>query len=207
MTDSSGYPAPPWHLAGQQWLSLFRLREDVDERRPAGVYAAAWVAYQEPSVLTYGELLVARPVRRGEATPGRRRVTVTDIWVDSPASLAGGRELWAIPKGLCDLTHEAVVRGPLSRTGWSASAGGTPIASARFVDVSGLAPRVPFRGRTWQPPIDGGTRPLSADLRGSGRVLPCRGRWEFDRGGPLGWLAGARTLASFRMVDFRMSFA
>lgn len=211
LDDGVSYPATPWDMVGQQWLSLFRLREPVDERRPAGVYGVAWVAYEEPSPLTYGELLVARlvdPDVDGVTPSGHgRRVTVTDIWVDSPASVAGGRELWAIPKGLCDFTYEAVTRGPLSHTQWSASSGGVPIASARFADLSRVALRVPFSGGTWQPPIDGGTKPKSADLRGSGRALPCRGRWRFDPAGPLGWLAGARGLASFRMVDFRMSFA
>ena len=37
--------------------------------------------------------------------PGCSPVTVTDIWVDSPDSLAGGRELWAIPKEPVRLRH------------------------------------------------------------------------------------------------------
>lgn len=206
------YPPAPWRMVGQQWLSLFRLRDDVDERRPAGVYVVAWVSYEEGSPLTYHELLVARPVRSGEAGAAAdkaagRRVTITDIWVDSPESVAGGRALWAIPKGLCDFDLESAHRGPLTQTTWSASAQRRPIASARFTDVSRAALRVPFRGGTWQPPIDGGTEPKYAELTGSGRTLPCRGRWTFDRGGPLGWLADARQLASFRMAGFRMSFA
>lgn len=197
------YPPAPWHMAGQQWLTLFRLSQPVDERRPAGLYAAAWVSYAEPSPLTYRELLVARSV--DPRTVSGRRAMITDIWVDSPASMAGGRELWAIPKELCDFAFETSRTGPASRTRWSASAGG-PIASARFTDVSRLAVRLPFRAGTWQPPIDGGSEPRSAELRGSGRVLPCRGRWRLARGGPLGWLADARPLASFRVLDFRMSF-
>ena len=70
----------------------------------AGVYGAAFVSYEEGSPLTYSELLVARPVSTDK---DGRRVSITDIWVDSPASVAGGRELWAIPKGLCDFTLES----------------------------------------------------------------------------------------------------
>ena len=95
---SPAYPAAPWHMMGQLWLSLFRLAEDVDERRPAGVYGAAFVSYEPDSPLTYSELLVARTVPV-EGQKGRS-VSITDIWVDSPASVAGGRELWAIPKEL-----------------------------------------------------------------------------------------------------------
>jgi hypothetical protein len=131
-----------------------------------------------------------------------------DIWVDSPASVAGGRQLWAIPKGPCDFTLDSAYRGPLSRTAWSASQERVPIASASFSDVSKVAPRLPFKGGTWQPGIeDTGGEDRTATLRGSSKTLPCRGRWEFNEAGPLAWLAGARQLASFRMSGFRMDFA
>ena len=197
------YPPAPWDMVGQLWLSLFRLREPVDELRPAGVYGAAFVSYEEGSPLTYSELLVARPVRHDDL----KAVSITDIWVDSPVSVAGGRGLWAIPKELCDFALESSYRGPLTRTTWAATVERRPIAHARFTDVSRLAVRVPFRGATWQPPIDDHPHPVTAALTGSARALPCRGRWEFAPDGPLGWLAGARPLASFRQAGFRMSFA
>lgn len=197
------YPAAPWDMVGQLYLSLFRVPEQVDELRPAGVYGAAFVSYEEPSPLTYSELLVARPVRGGEHG---RRVTITDIWVDSAASVAGGRELWAIPKGLCDFAMESGHTGPLSRTAWSATRERRPIASASFTDLSRAALRTPFRGGTWQPALEPGGPDRTATLAGSAKSLPCRGRWEFAPDGPLGWLAGCRQLASFRMAAFRMSF-
>jgi hypothetical protein len=198
------YPPAPWAMVGQLWLSLFRLREPVDELRPAGVYGAAFVSYEPGSPLTYSELLVARPVSTDEHG---RRASITDIWVDSPESVAGGRELWAIPKGLCDFEFESSHRGPLATTDWSASLGRRPIASAHFTDVSGAMLRLPFKGGTWQPGIDdtdGEER--TATLQGSSKALPCRGTWDFATDGPLGFLRGARQLASFRMADFKMSF-
>ena len=198
------YPAPPWHMVGSLWLTLFRLTEQVDDLRPAGVYGAAFVSYEEGSPLTYHELLVARPVSTDEHG---RRVTITDIWVDSPASVAGGRELWAIPKGLCDFTLDTAHTGPLSTTEWSATVGRTPIAGARFRDVSRVVPRLPFKGGTWQPGIeDTGLAERTATLQGSSKAFPARARWEFNPDGPLGWLAGARQLSSFRQASFRMSF-
>jgi Acetoacetate decarboxylase (ADC) len=201
--EKVAYPAAPWQMVGSLWLSLFRLKQDVDELRPAGVYGAAFVSYEEGSPLTYSELLVARPVRSGQH---RRRVTITDIWVDSPASVAGGRELWAIPKGLCDFTLESSYRGPLTTTEWSAGIDRRPVASARFTDVSRLAPRLPFKGGTWQPELPEGGGEKTAILQGSSKAAPCRGSWEFDPDGPLGWLRGARQLASFRQAAFRLSF-
>lgn len=192
------YPAAPWQLQGQLWLSLFRVPTAVDSARPAGMYAAAFVSYEPDSPLTYSELLVARPVDR--------RVRITDIWVDSPASRAGGRELWAIPKELCDLRLESSHTGPLSRTEWVATRERSPVAEARFTDLSRAAPRLPFRGRVQQPPLEPDGPEGQAPMRGSARVLPCRGHWDFSPDGPLGWLAGRRPLASFRLVDFRLSF-
>ena len=201
--EKVAYPAAPWNMVGSLWLSLFRVKQDVDETRPAGVYGAAFVSYEEGSPLTYSELLVARQVGSGQHA---RRVTITDIWVDSRASVAGGRELWAIPKGLCDFTLDSAYRGPITTTQWSANIDRQPVASARFTDVSRLAPRLPFKGGTWQPALPEGGGEKTANLSGSSKALPCRGSWDFDPNGPLAWLRGARQLASFRQSDFRMSF-
>jgi acetoacetate decarboxylase len=191
-------------MVGSLWLSLFRVREPVDRLRPAGVYGAAFVSYEEGSPLTYSEFLVARPVSTDSAG---RRVTITDIWVDSPASVAGGRELWGIPKGLCDFDLETSHTGPLTTTEWTARLGRTPVASARFRDVSRAAVRLPFKGGTWQPGIDDtGGEERTATLQGSSKALPARAHWDINPDGPLGWLAGARQLASFRQASFRMSF-
>ena len=201
--EKVAYPAAPWQMVGSLWLSLFRLKQDVDELRPAGVYGAAFVSYEVGSPLTYSELLVARPIRSGKH---RRRVTITDIWVDSPASVAGGRELWAIPKGLCDFTVDSSYRGPVTTTTWSATIDRQPVASARFTDVSRVAPRLPFKGGTWQPELPEGGGEKTAILQGSSKAAPCRGRWDFDPHGPLAWLRDARQLASFRQAAFRLSF-
>ena len=209
------YPPVPWQMHGQLWLSLFRVREGDHPDRAPGVYGAALVAYEHPSPLTYSELLVARPVKSEQrvAVPGlsrapRARVEITDIWVDSADSRDGGRELWAIPKDLCDF-RRTTTSGRVHRTTWEATRGGVPIASARFGDVSHLAPRTPFTGATQQrrPAAGPGDEEVVvAGLTGSARSLPCRGTWEFNAEGPLAWLAGKRPLASFRMRDFSMTF-
>ena len=194
------YPAAPWNMHGQLWLSLFRVREGDHPDRPAGVYGAALVSYEQPSPLTYSELLVARQVDK--------KVTISDIWVDSADSRDGGRELWAIPKDLCDFRLRNT-GGRLQRTSWTASLEGRPIARARFSDVSQLMLRTPFKGATRQPRLpedDRAREDVVASLKGSAKVLPCRGAWEFNDAGPLAWLAGKRPLASFRMADFRLAF-
>jgi acetoacetate decarboxylase len=201
----TSYPPAPWQMHGQLWLSLFRVRAGDHRDREPGVYGAALVRYEDPSPLTYAELLVAHLVAPDpDAGRRSRAVSITDIWVDSPQSVAGGRALWAIPKDLCDFTFAQERRGLLTRTSWTASLSGRPIAAASFTDGSRFAPRLPFKGRTWQRRDDG--EEVTAHLTGSSKALPCRGAWSFDPDGPLGWLAGKRTLASFRQADFQMSF-
>lgn len=201
------YPPAPWQMHGSMWMSVFKLRADahVDSgaTRPAGTYAVGFVSYVDPSPLSYSELLAARYLADG---PRKGFVSITDIWVDSPASMAGGRELWAIPKHLCDFDLESSFRGPVTSTSWQASIERAPIVEASFTDVSRLAPRVPMKGKVWQPGID--DHPDDADIvmAGTARVLPCRSRWHFASDGPLGFLSGARKVGSFRSKDFRLSF-
>ena len=204
VTDDVTYPAAPWPLLGSLWLTLFRVAEAVDERHPAGLYGAAFVSYEAGSPLTYSELLVAHPV---EPENGRgRRIRITDIWVDSPQSVAGGRELWAIPKGLADFDLETERRGPFTTTAWGCTLGRTPVAAATFKDVSGIAPRTPFKAGLSQPGIeDTGFENRTATMQGSSKVFPARARWDVNPDGPVGFLAGAQQLASFRQASFRMS--
>lgn len=64
---------------------------------------AAVLHYTEGGVLQYEELLTTYPVvspRHGV------RVSIPDIWVTSPNSRTGGRELWGIPKHLGEFTRE-----------------------------------------------------------------------------------------------------
>src|SRR5690349_1588711 len=176
------YPAAPWSMHGQLWLSLFRVREGDHPDRPAGVYGAALVSYERPSPLTYGELLVARPLEK--------KVNITDIWVDSIDSRDGGRELWAIPKDLCDFKLDNTGR-TVQKTSWTASLDGRPIVRARFADISNATLRTPFKGATVQERPAGDDRAgeqVVAHLSGSAKVLPCRSHWEFNDVGPLAWL-------------------
>lgn len=199
----NAYPPAPWHMHGSLWLSVFRLGHDVDAHHPAGTYGVALVSYEEPSPLTYHELLLARTTKN---SAGKGAVTITDIWVDSPASQAGGRALWAIPKELCDFDLDTSFRGPVTSTDWSASVERRPIAEASFTDVSRAALRVPFTGLVEQPGIP--EHPETADvvMKGTAKALPCRGRWTFAADGPLGFMREARQLGSFRMAGFRLAF-
>ena len=188
-------------MRAQSWLSVFAVRESGRPDRPAGGYAVAFVDYTEGSVLTYHELLVGRLVRDGR-TP---RVRITDIWVDSVESMAGGRSLWAIPKQLADLPLQAGGSGPVVHASFSGAAEGRTIVSAKFSSTprAALVP-VPFVASASQLREDGSE--VVTPFRGSTRAMPCHARWRFDAEGPLGWLHPRRPLASLHLVQARLSF-
>ena len=178
------YPPAPWNMHGQLWLSLFRVREGDHPDRPAGVYGVALVSYERPSPLTYSELLVA--------TSGGQGVTITDIWVDSADSRDGGRELWAIPKDLCDFRFENTGRR-LQRTPGQHLGAVTPIAR-RGSATSPTLPAHAVQGRHpagAAPHDDRAGEEVVAYLKGSAKVLslPCARGSSTPRGRSPGWQA------------------
>ncbi|HEY7848456.1 MAG TPA: acetoacetate decarboxylase family protein [Ktedonobacterales bacterium] len=100
------YPPAPWRAYAQCWLGLFR--SDRPATLPAGLHpllgararVVALVRYLPGSTLVYDELIIATPALLG-ARPG---LAVEYIWVDSLASLWGGRRIWGLPKELADFT-------------------------------------------------------------------------------------------------------
>ncbi len=191
------YPAAPWPLVGQLFLTVFRLPEPVGDR-PAGIHGAAFVSYEEGSPLTYSELLVARPV-------GGSAVEIEQIWVDSPASMTAD--------GSSGRSRRSCATSP-----WTAAAPARcPAPSGR--PASSAAPS-PTHGSPTYP------GPAYASLSGAGPAAVAGARWPRGFGHhaghlanpalsrPLGLrprrpagLAGSRAaVASVRMADFRMSF-
>jgi Acetoacetate decarboxylase (ADC) len=195
------FPSPPWQLRARSWLSVFALRESGRPDRPTGLYAVAFVDYLEGSVLTYHELLVARVLRNGPEP----RARITDIWVDSTESMAGGRSLWAIPKQLADLPLHTEAKSRRARTSFRGDAEGVAIGSGVFTSMpwAALLP-LPFAASISQLRDDDAE--VLTRFRGQVRGVPCQARWRFEPDGPLGWLHGRRPLVSVHLVEARTSF-
>jgi hypothetical protein len=208
---TADYPPEPWYLGGHLLVSAFRvpvaeLPAPVLEAVPhdhaplvvAGhvTLGAAFVHYLPGGALRYEELLLALPVRKGLAI----RQSIPHIWVDSPASMRGGRELWGIPKALGTFTRE--VDGRAVRTAMQDD--GTEVAA--------LDARVGPRLLPGSPPVPLATAQLLAGRRFVSRntvfarVHALRTQWRFAPDGPLGFLAGRTPLLSLALRDAAVVF-
>lgn len=109
------YPTPPWTLQGHALLALhwvetarvrplvpaeFKLISVLPGKTLGGVYFSR---YDLGSVLQYSELIVAPAL---VSYAGKIGAWVTHIYVDQADSVAGGREIWGLPKQLAEFLWE-----------------------------------------------------------------------------------------------------
>jgi hypothetical protein len=205
------YPPEPWYLGGSLLVSAFRVPvaalpgELADalprHRTPAvigghAVLGVAFARYVPGGVLAYDELLVAAPSLDRAAL----RYTIPQIWVDSPASQQGGRELWGIPKQLADF--ERSDRADAASV--SASTADGPVARLDARYGRPLLPGMRQFGLPIHQAVGKGST-LSHN-RVIGRLAALHTRWDFAPDGPLGYLAGLRPVASFALHDASIVF-
>lgn len=195
----TSYPEEPWDLHGHAYIGAWLVpRANLPTpHSPAtkavtifgrGIVGAAFFVYEEPSPLTYNEIMATVLVRQG----WRLRVSITHIWVDSPASRDGGRDLWAIPKQLADF--EVVPHTSYRATG---------IGSLVLQRVRRLPWQLPAGFRIAQ---DQGGSLLVSPVAGRIRLGTAAGRWTFTADGPLGFLAGRKPLLTLAASPFRLLF-
>jgi Acetoacetate decarboxylase (ADC) len=204
-TPATDYPPAPWVLRGQANFHLLAVRSGCLPPVPAGftplrvggfgLVVAGWVDYQGGSILRYGELLAAVAGRWA----GGVSATVTHMWVDSPASRAGGRELWGYPKELASFELAIDPSGSAR----ACDPDGVELARGTFATLVTSPWRVSIRGGTVQP-LDGRLAAVRAILRSQ----PALGRGSISApaGSPLAFVNDARTLLSLGMRDFEFTF-
>ncbi|GAB3572509.1 hypothetical protein GCM10027445_30120 [Amycolatopsis endophytica] len=197
--SGAGYPPEPWDLRGQMHATAWIVpARDLPELPPGvrpltfagrALVVAAWVDYRPPGVLSYRELMVTVVLRGGPA------VSIPHIWVDSPASLAGGRALWHIPKELAEFTMS-------DEPDFAAEAreDGNLLAGAEFRHRRALPVRLPLAFSILQ------RGPKRSGVRVAARLGVARSAWRAGDGGPLAFLGGRRPLVSLVARDFRMRF-
>ncbi|NJK62666.1 MAG: acetoacetate decarboxylase family protein [Synechococcaceae cyanobacterium SM2_3_1] len=114
MTNST-YPPAPWHLQGSALINLHLVKTTTSRRwippeldlvslwpgrTLAGVYLSS---YEAGSVLLYHELIVAAGMVRYRGQVG---FWISHIYVDNPNALAGGHEIWQLPKEMATFNWE-----------------------------------------------------------------------------------------------------
>lgn len=115
MSSTPSYPSPPWYLQGHGFLSIQLL--DIDNvssfvpvaldivpilpgKTLGGLYVAT---YQTGSTLLYNELIVVSAIVRHKTQIG---AWISHIYVDHPGSVAGGRDIWGLPKEMAQFHWE-----------------------------------------------------------------------------------------------------
>lgn len=208
-TPPADFPPEPWHLGGSMLSTVWKVDAadalaQVAPYLPDGVrpvtvggrsfVLTAFVRYEPGSVLSYDELLVAVVTRRGL----KPVTTIPQIWVDSPASVAGGRTLWGIPKHLA--AFEQSWGGTITGT---ATADDVRLAAVRA--TQGL--RLPGWRRVPLPNahrLDG--RTTFADVQALGRLHLARAAWQIPADSPLAWITRGEPSISLALRDMTIRF-
>ena len=147
------YPQAPWTLQGYaiQTLQLvdiersrsiippeFNIVSVLPGKTLGGVYVSS---YGQGSVLEYNELIVVPAM---VSYSGQIGGWVSHIYVDNSDSVAGGREIWGLPKELAEFTWE---KGA-SRSQVTVRQGNRQLCSLSY-SQQGFGWRVPFKGNVF----------------------------------------------------------
>ena len=118
------YPPSPWLLQGYalqtvQLIDIARVRPlipsefDIIPVLPGKTIGGVYLSYYgSGSVLEYSELIVVAGIVRSSGKIGG---WVSHIYVDNADSVAGGREIWGLPKELAEFTWD---RGSHTASGY-----------------------------------------------------------------------------------------
>ncbi|MDJ1135148.1 acetoacetate decarboxylase family protein [Streptomyces iconiensis] len=134
--EEASYPPAPWRSAGTMWAAELTAQKKLSVPRGLSILGdprrlvVLLVRYREGAV-TYDEFMVTSPARAG-FRPG---LWIHAIWVDSSASLAGGRHIWGVPKELARFEWDGPATRIFDHRG--------PIAGFRFGPSGRHTPRLP----------------------------------------------------------------
>jgi hypothetical protein len=208
------YPPSPWKLRADLDLSLFWLpiqtvRKTIPPEYDAvsffhrALVGAAWVDYgpQGPAcVLAYRELLIAVLVWQG----GKPKVHITRIWVDLAPSVAGGQNLWGIPKDLGVIQRQEEAQG---RVTWSLSGRDGFLAHAQFQQGKSYF-RLPFWAQMKLIQNSRQGAPVVTPFTMRGWLKWARApRWQFGEAAGLAGLFGqARPLLNVQLRSVAIQF-
>ncbi|MGQ9908322.1 MAG: acetoacetate decarboxylase family protein [Candidatus Flexifilum sp.] len=203
---------PPWLLRGTGYVVLYWFQRDpgraaqfcqphLADAWRGGPGSLTWMDYRESPVGPYREILF---VPGQFAIAGRRSFSISRIYVETLASVIGGRANWGIPKDLAEFNSDRRADGTEIL---SAHSDGRTIA--RLI-VHPLGPQIP---------LDTAFMPLPMMQYMDGKFfhtpLTLRGRVQFldvvhietdPTGSELPPLTGVRPLLALKLNDFAVTF-
>ncbi|WP_188311852.1 acetoacetate decarboxylase family protein [Salinarimonas soli] len=209
----AAYPPAPWRLLATVWVSLWQLPRTLVPTDALGsearlqtfqdrtLVATAFADYRSGGDLVYREILAAVRVR----VDGRTYTHVPRIWVDLPASVAGAREMWLIPK---ELARFSGTFGGVALSAAADTLEGCRIAEIAFQPTIALPGRWPVRTELAQWAFAGtaSSKRALTKVRASARVSLGTAAWTIAPDGPLGFLAGRSPSASVCLRDVTLTF-
>ncbi|MEG3866085.1 MULTISPECIES: acetoacetate decarboxylase family protein [unclassified Microcoleus] len=153
------YPSAPWNLQGYavgtlQLVDVARVRPLVPSdleivsvlpgKTLAGIYISS---YGLGSVMEYNELIVVSAIAN---YAGKWGAWISHIYVDNPNSVAGGREIWGLPKELAQFSWEGSDSVKAAPLGYrvTVSQGNRQLCSLNYSQQT-LAFPVPFSGNVF----------------------------------------------------------
>jgi len=153
------YPPAPWNLQGYavqtlQLVDVARVRPLVPSeleivsvwpgKTLGGIYLSS---YGLGSVMEYNELIVVSAIAR---YAGKWGPWISHIYVDNPNSVAGGREIWGLPKELAQFSWEGSHSVKAAPLGYRVTVRqeNRPLCSLNYSQQS-LALPLPFSGNVF----------------------------------------------------------
>ena len=149
------YPSAPWTLQGYAIQTLQLI--DIQQVRPfippefeiisvlpgktiGGVYLSN---YSSGSTLEYSELIIAPGIINYSGKVGG---WISHIYVDNSESVAGGREIWSLPKELADFTWEKASQNSAKSENMVIVSQGTKTLCQLRYNIPNFSFPVPFSG-------------------------------------------------------------
>jgi acetoacetate decarboxylase len=198
------YPPAPWLLRGHaivgfRSVSTTEIRHHVPSAVRVQMISpgrtlsvVALIRYGARSTLEYNELIIAPTLVR---VGGRIGALITHIYVDSPASLEAGRQIWGLPKQLAAFDWR---EGHIS-------------VRAQNLDVQFHEKTTSHAGVGWRLPVFApafGAHSSTLEwmvARGSGRISRAKGRIAC-RAPDIEALEPEKISRFFRLTNFSLSF-
>lgn len=180
-------PSPPWRtrIRATVWwhhatpAALAALPEELRGAGGPALTIGAAISYEQSPVGPYEEVLAVPRLLRPGALLDLLSVHVPFIAVDSLASVAGGRQHWALPKTYAAFTQTGD-RVVATGDGWRIAADPTPSGPPLPLVGAFRGTQVGLRG-----PVSARSR-----VRGSGRVARVNVEVTTDRAGEPGSIGG-----------------